>query len=212
MALKNRSDQKVAYAKIKEGKFYLATDKDYKNPFDSVEGTIVDLFLKDETYEGKPNRKLYVAISDGDEKTLIGFSFDSAYTTTLISFLKNADLSKPLEISPVEKVEIVNGIEKKKRSLLVSQNGSFMKSYFTRNEPNGLPEMRKIKFNGKDVWDKTEFLQFFENTISDLKNSLGSNSTSYIPKSESVTYKNQDNQKEEASLPWNTEDSDDLPF
>lgn len=208
MALKNRSDQKVAYAKIKDGKFYLATDKEYKNPFDSVEGTIVDLFIKDETYDGKTNRKLYVAVSDGTEKTLIGFSFDSSYTTTLISFLKNADLSKPIEISPTEKKEIVNGTEKVRRSLLVSQEGRFMKAYFTRNQPNGLPEMRKIKFNGKDVWDKTEFLQFFENTINDLKQSLKGGSRP----EHGVIYKNEPSVEVEAKLPWEEDASDDLPF
>lgn len=167
MALKTRSDLKTTYAKIKDGKFYLSTDKENKTPFDSLEGVISDIFFKDETYEGKVIKKLYIAVADGDEKILIGFSFDSSYTTTLIGFLMNADLSKKLEISPLEKTVNVNGTDVKKRSLLVSQDGTFMKAYFTKDHPNGLPAMKKVKFNGKDVWDKTEFLEFYEKTINE---------------------------------------------
>lgn len=205
MALKNRSDVKVTYAKIKDGKFYLSTDKENKVPFDSLEGVITDIFLKEETYEGKPIKKLYVAVTDGDEKTLIGFSFDSSYTTSLVGFLVNADLSKKLELSPSEKTVTKNDVEVKERKIFVSQDGKNMSSHFTKLNPNGLPAMKKIKFNGKDVWDKTEFLEFFEKTINEvLKPRLtGSVSTPTVPQEDNA-----------GGLPWddNTTVPDDLPF
>ena len=207
MALKNRSDQKVAYAKIKDGKFYLTTDKEHTTPFDSIEGTITDLYLKEETYEGKTNKKLYVVVSDETEKTIIGFGFDSSYTTSLISFLKNANLGKKLEIHPKEQTTTVDGVERKKRSLLVSQDGTFLHGFFKRGDGQ-VPDMVKVKFNGKDLWDKTDFLAFYEKTIGELKNTVGK---APVVVAEAVSYI--DEEPTTTKVPWDDNPDDDgLPF
>ena len=56
--------------------------------------------------------------------------------------------------------------EKTKRSLLVRQDDQWVKAYFTKATPNGLPAFKKItKKSGKVEWDKENFLEFLENII-----------------------------------------------
>lgn len=164
MGLKNRTESNVKYVKLKDGRFYLSKDET-NTPFDELEGTLADIQLRDEEYEGTPIRKLYLTMLDGDDKYIVGFSFDSSYTSSFIGFLKNADLSENISLHPMLREENVNGKDISKRSLLVSQNGKFLKSFFTKDNPNGLPKMKKIKVSGKEVWDKTDMLEFYENLL-----------------------------------------------
>lgn len=199
MGLKNNSTANVQYVKIKDGKFLLNKDET-KTPHDELEGTLVDIYTKDEEYEGKPSKKLYVALEDQDTKFALGMHFDSSYASTFLSFIKNADLTQPLTLIPLEKEVIKDKVVIKKRSLLVKQNGTFLKGYFTQTEPNGQPQMKQVKVSGKLVWDKTDLLAFYEEVVDGLKSQLQGKKGVIV--------------KEKAEkLPWDKEEeSSDLPF
>jgi hypothetical protein len=159
MGLQNRAQGN--YVRIsKEGKFYLGKDKE--NPYDELTGTITDLSFKDDEFEGQKIRKLVITLNDEEKDYILSFAFDSSYASTVVSFLKNADLSQPVTLVPISKTEG----EKTSRSMLVKQNGSWLKSYYTKDESHGQPAMKRIvKKSGKVEWDKEEFLDFRENVI-----------------------------------------------
>lgn len=165
MGLKQRTAT-GKYLKLKDGKFYLSTDKENKESFAEVEGRLVDIYLKDEVYENTPQRKLYLVMNDGDENLIVNVRIDSRYATSFLQFIPNVDLQKPFSIVPVSKEEKgANGEPVTKSSLLISQFGSFVKAYFSKSTPNGLPQMKQVKVNGKMIWDKGEMLEFYENYI-----------------------------------------------
>lgn len=166
MGLKNRDGGKTNYVKVKDGKFYLSTDKELTAPFDELSGVITDTYLKDEEYKGIPSRKFYTVFEDEGERFIIGFNIESSFASTFISFLMNADLAQPVTIVPRVETINKNGTEVQKRSILVSQNGRFLKAYFTKDNPNGLPQMEKIeRRGGKIEWNKDEMLDFYEGLI-----------------------------------------------
>ena len=172
MGLKQR--QAANYVKIKDGKFYLSTDKEHKTPYDEFEGLLTNMAFREDEYEGQKIEKLQLTMNDGEADYIISFSFDSAYTSSLVGFLKNADLSRPLSIVPISKTEG----EKVRRSILVRQDNKFVKAYYTKDNPHGLPEMKKVTLNRKTVWDKTDFLEFFRNVIlNELVPQLGNANT-----------------------------------
>lgn len=164
MGLQNRSSN-LSYVRLKDGKFFLNKDSD--KPYDQLEGTITKMYFKNEDYKGTPQRKLIVVISDSGENYHIGLNVESASYTTLVSFLKNVDISKPLTLHP--KMEMVNrnGEDYPKRSILVSQNGTYAKSYFSKANPNGLPEWSSVKVGNKTVTDKSEFTDFLEKFVTE---------------------------------------------
>jgi hypothetical protein len=103
MGLKNRDTNKK-YLKLKEGKFYIG--KDTETPYEELEGTIVGMRYKDEEYEGNPIRKLAIVINDGEDNYELGIDVERSNYTTLVSFLKNVDVTRKLTLHPkVEKVE-----------------------------------------------------------------------------------------------------------
>lgn len=148
------------YIRLKDGKFYLGKDMD--NPYDELTGRITNFSFKDDEFEGMKIRKLVININDGETEYTLSFPFDSAYASSLISFLKNADLTRELTLVPVYKEEG----DKASRSILVKQGGKWMSSYYTKDNPHGQPSMKKIvKKSGKVEWDKEDFLEFRENVI-----------------------------------------------
>lgn len=219
MGLKNRDGGKTSYIKMKDGKFYLSTDKELEHGFEEMDGTITDVYLKDEVYNGIPNRKVYFVLEDGVERMIIGFNIEATMTCNLIGFLKNADFSKPLSFVPKFEVVKKDGVEYKRKSVLVSQNGSFMKSHFTKENPNGLPAMQKIERRGGKVeWVKDEMLDFLENIITgEFKEKANANKGNVsVITQELQPVSTETKSTSRVPLPWengsDTSDDDDLPF
>lgn len=169
MGLQKRNTN-VTFLNLKEGKIYESTDKEKTNPYDEIEGQITGMSFRDDEFEGQKIRKLNVTLTDGEQDYVLSTKTDSSYFSSLISFLKNADLAKPLTLVPFYKVE-KDG--KSKLGILVKQNGSFLKSYYTKDNPNGLPAFNKVVVSGKTLWDKTDYLAFLESVIvNELKPTL----------------------------------------
>lgn len=217
MGLKNRDGGKTSYVKMKDGKFYLSTDKELETPFEELYGTVTDTYLKDEVYNGVPNRKVYFVIEDGVERMIIGFNVEATMTCGLIGFLKNADLTQPLSLVPKFEVIKKDGQEFKKKSVLVTQNGKFLKSFFTKENPNGLPAMQRIERRGGKVeWVKDELLDFLENIITnDFKPRVNANKGNVSVVVQELPPVSTEKVSTTTTLPWDSGDEagdEDLPF
>lgn len=204
MALKNRDTNKK-YLRLKDGKFYINKED---TPYEELEGTITSIRYKDEEFEGTPIRKLAIVISDEDENYELGLNVESSNYTSLVSFLKNVDINQPLTLHP--KVDTYNkdGKEITRRSILVSQNGTFAKSYFSKESGNTTPDWKVVKVGTKKVTDKTDYLEFFEEFVNEnLIKELKTSSTP-APKREAVPV------DEDSDGGWkpNTDDDGKLPW
>jgi uncharacterized protein (UPF0333 family) len=186
MSAKKRDSAGFKYLKIKDGNLYYTTDKNHENPYDEVEGNIVNLVFKTETWEKQEIEKLQVYLHDGEGYDVLTFPVDSSWFSTFVSFAKNADLSKPVTLHVMEKAEKdKSGKDVKRRTLLVSQDGTYMKSYYNREHPNGLPTFKQVKISGRLVWEKSEFLDFLKNVVeNELKPQLPAFSSGKVIKKE----------------------------
>lgn len=192
MGLKNSATLK--FVRLRDGKFYLGADKE--NFYNELEGTITDLSFKTDEFEGQKIKKLVIKLVDDESETyVLSIPFESGYTSSLIGFIKNADLSKPITLSPSAK-EKPDG--KSERRIFVRQNGENLKSFYTKDNPNGLPSMKKVvKKSGKVEWDKEDYLDFLENVVlNELRPSLGKEKTKTV----------------DLVSTDETEDANDLPF
>lgn len=161
MGLTNKA-KNITYLKLKEGKFYLSTDKDLKEPFTDLEGMVTDLFYKEETFNGKVNEKLYIVVSDNDQKYVFGMSSESRQATDFLNFLASVDLTEPVTISSKLETIETGGKEINLTKLFVANVGKNSKAAFTKDNPNGLPPMKQVKVGSKLIWDKEDFINFYK--------------------------------------------------
>lgn len=162
MGLKNRDINKQ-YVRVKDGKFFLG--KDLETPYEELEGKITALYYKDEEFEGSPLRKLIVVLQDGEDNYQLGLNVETPNYSTLVSFLKNVDVTRTLTLHPKMDSFKKDGIDVTRRSILVSQDGKFAKSYFTKDENHGLPKWEVVTVGKKKVTDKSAYLDYLEKFV-----------------------------------------------
>lgn len=160
--LKNRQEGRK-YLRIKDGKLYVG--KDLETPYDEIEGTITNFFYKNEEYNGAQLRKLQIVLSDEEDNFQLSVNTESNSYSALVSFLANVDITRPVSLHPMEEVTTKDGTEVKKRTILVSQDGRFAKSYFTKEDTHGLPKWEVVTVGKKKVTDKSAYLEFLEEFV-----------------------------------------------
>lgn len=149
------------YLQLKNGSFYLHTDKAMENPYPGVEGVITGFQYKTEEFNGSPNEKLYIDINDGESAFRWGVNLNSRIYGRLISFLKSADLSRVLTITAaVEKDK--KDPEKSYNTVFIQQDGEWLKSAYKKGD---LPDFKKVRLNGKEMWDKEDWLNAIRNIV-----------------------------------------------
>lgn len=169
MGLTNNANSNVKYVRVKDGKFFLNTDAE--TPYDELEGLVTGIRFKDEEYNGQTLRKCIFTLTDTSDETVyqVSFILDSSYLSTLIGFLRNANLAEPLTLCPkIQSYKKEDGTDGERRSILVKQNGAFLKGYYSKATGNVLPEFKKVKVSGKLVYDKTDFLEELERIVNEV--------------------------------------------
>lgn len=165
MSLLSNPETNIKYLRLRDGAFYIGKDKE--TPYLQLTGTITNMFFKDEEYENAPVRKLIVRMVNGEDTAQLALNTDSQNYTTFVSFLKNVDINKPITLHPKLEGGEKDGKVFKKNSLLVSQNGEFAKGYFTKADMHGAPEWKTVKVGKKSVTDKSEYLAFLEDFVTE---------------------------------------------
>jgi hypothetical protein len=119
-------------------------------------------------------------------------------------------LKKPITIHPrIEAKETKSGEEVKRQTILLSQEGKFLKGFHTRDVPNGLPPLKPVTVNGGVVWDKTDMINFYIDTIDNiLRPSINGEevTTTTVSDSKPVT------KRVTKVVANDDDDDDDLPF
>ena len=126
----------------------------HEEHFRGWEGLITDIQVRETDYGKEWN----VTIEDDGEKAVLQFKYSSGYATSFLKALPNVNLNDRVSLIP-QMVEI-NG--KKRSTLFLNQGGTAVKWYFTKDNPNGCPGMKKIKIKGVESWDDSDMMEFLE--------------------------------------------------
>jgi hypothetical protein len=122
--------------------------------YDYMDGRIVGIETKDSDY----GRSWLVTLQDDDGKYVLQMPYSSGYSAAFLKTLPNIDLSTSVKLIPKLTIEG----DKKKTTLFVNQHGKALKFAFTKENPNGLPELKQIKVKGKLTYDDSEIMEFLE--------------------------------------------------
>jgi hypothetical protein len=171
MGLGNSSGR-FTYVNIKEGSLIIKKGGVIET-FTFLEGYLHGLDIRDEEYQGDQYKKLCLTINDGSEDFQLQMRLDSGYGRAFCNMVEEIDLSQPFKVTPTYKEE--DG--KKRSGMFINQNGKALKWKYTKNHPGNLPEMKKVMFKGKEVWDNTDQQAFYIDLLlnkikPNLKNSV----------------------------------------
>ena len=126
-------------------------------------GFITDIQVRDTKEYGK---FWNITLSDDEGDAILQMNYSSGYSAAFLKTLPNVDLSTEVMITPKLTIEG----EKKKTSLFISQvdeTGKWkaLSWAYTKDQPNGLPELRQIKVKGKITWDDSDIMEFLEKMV-----------------------------------------------
>lgn len=127
--------------------------------YDFIDGKIIDIGTKDSDY----GRFWVVTLEDEEGQYILQMPFSSGYSGAFLKTLPNVDLEHKVKLIP----KLTTEGDKKKTTLFVNQHGKALKHYFTKDEPNGLPQLEQKKIKGKIVFDDSELMDFLEKMVVD---------------------------------------------
>ena len=169
-----RNGKVMRYSKTNEiGTFPIVNSKGetrYYFMYDYIEGHVTNFSTREEEIAGKVKLKFQVHLTDQGENYILKMDVDSSYFRMFCCVLPNIDWNYPVRFIPRMKEE--NGV--KKSSLIVVNNGNPMKFAFTKDNPNGKPDVTFTKNKKGEIIDidREEEQKFFFALIAKAKSQL----------------------------------------
>lgn len=134
----------------------------YEEFFKDLTGVIKKIETKENDY-GKQWQILFV---DGDDRYLVQMPYSGRYSFSFLKALPNVKQGEAVRFMPWE---IADKADSNKKitgvTMYQDQDGNGMTkvpSAYTKDDPNGLPEMTKAKVKGKVIWDDSSMMEFLE--------------------------------------------------
>lgn len=135
----------------------------YERRYDYIEGIIKSIDTREHEY----GKDYLVIIEDGGDAYQLSINYSSRYATSFLKCLPNLDLSAPVKIQPYKMADR-NDKSKSVTGIVMYQGAGKVAPYYTKEEPNGLPQMQQVKFKGQLVWDSSEMDAFLENMAKNI--------------------------------------------
>jgi len=126
--------------------------------YDQLTGNITSIKTRD---HAEYSKSWLVTIEDEGVNYVLQIKYSSGYAASFLKTLPNVDLSKHVTIIP----KLTKEGDKSKATLFITQGGVPLKHYYTKDHPNGLPQLEQKKVKGKITWDDSEMMEFLENMV-----------------------------------------------
>lgn len=127
--------------------------------YDYIDGRIINIDTKESDY----GKFWIVTLEDEEGQYVLQMPYSSGYASAFLKTLPNADLTASVKLIPKLTIEG----DKKKTTLFVNQHGKALKHAFTKESPNGLPQMKQVKIKGKLSWDDSDLMEFFDKMVAE---------------------------------------------
>lgn len=165
MALGSKTSSNTTYLTIIDGTLRRKTDSPgegvltrtnkqgkevHEIPYDFVSGEVVSVKIEETDF----GDQIRIVLRD-DTLYSVSLSVESRYGKDFLMKFPNLTLGK-LKISPYDFMDN----DKRFSGLTLWQNDEKLKRRFTRDHPNGLPEMVEKAKGNKTVWDDTDQVNF----------------------------------------------------
>jgi predicted DNA-binding transcriptional regulator AlpA len=123
-------------------------------------GKITKVTTRDSDY----GKEWQVYLEDESGTAILSMRYSSGYASAFLKALPNVDLTQPVILTPNLKIEG----DKKRTGMFINQNGQSVKWFYTKDTPNGLPQLEQIKVKGVATWDDSKMMEFLEQRTAEL--------------------------------------------
>lgn len=164
----NDESGNTTFVNIVSGRFAIKVDKEtpgaverknkngetvYELLYNTVSGLITGIEKKETDYGNQWN----VTLSENGKRAVVSFPYSSRMADGFLRRIENVNLSEPVALKVFTFDE--------KTYMTVNQNGQKIDMVYTKDNPNGLPEMKQVKVKGELIWDDTEKMEFLEKMV-----------------------------------------------
>lgn len=133
----------------------------YEEQFKDLTGII----SKIETKENDFGKQWQIVFTDGEDRYMVQMPYSGRYSSSFLKALPNVKQGQPVRFMPWEMADKNNSAKSVTGITMYQNDGNGevkILPAFTKEEPNGLPEMRKVKVKGKETWDDSDMMEFLE--------------------------------------------------
>lgn len=102
-----------------------------------------------------------LTLTDEDGDVIIQMNYSSGYSAAFLKTLPNIDLKSDIVFTPNMKIEG----DKKKATVFITQHGQPVKWFYTKDDPNGIPQLKQVKIKGKMTYDDSDIMEFLEKMV-----------------------------------------------
>lgn len=138
----------------------------HEEKFKDLTAKLVGAETKENEFAGKKIKQWALKFQDGEDIYIVNMPYSSRYAASFLKALPNIDLTKNIKFMPWSMVD-KNDATKKVTGITCYQNdgNGFVKVQpaFTKDAPNGLPQMKQVKVKGDLIWDDSDMTEFLEN-------------------------------------------------
>ena len=174
MALSNLGGTNLTYLSVSDGNLVrqhkTANDRTtervtktgklvFEERFRDLTGLIVNVNTRENDY----GKQWQLTFEDEDDTYIVSMPYSSRYASSFLKALPNINIEEPLRFMPWA-MKDKNDVSKTVTGITMYQDSTKIAPAYTKDEPNGLPQMQKIKVKGKEQWDDSAMMEFLEQT------------------------------------------------
>ena len=132
-----------------------------KQVFEEKFKDLIGFLTNINTKENDFGKQWQLTFKDEDGLYIVSLPYSSRYASSFLKSLPNLKLHNEVRFMPWA-MKDKNDPTKTVTGITLYQNDVKIPPAFTREEPNGLPQMTKIKVKGKEQWDDSDMMSFLE--------------------------------------------------
>ena len=172
MALSNLGGTNLTYLSVSDGNLVrqhkTANDRTtervtktgklvFEERFKDLTGMITNVNTRENDY----GKQWQLTFTDGADTYIVSMPYSSRYASSFLKALPNINIAEPLRFMPWA-MKDKNDVSKTITGVTMYQDDTKIAPAYTKDAPNGLPQMEKIKVKGKEQWDDSAMMEFLE--------------------------------------------------
>jgi hypothetical protein len=155
--------EKIYWIKIKDGQFVYWNGKT-EELYSEFTGVLTDVFFKQDEYQGKQfDESLFTFIYKG-EKYILSMRCDTSYFRQFCNLIRNSIIGVEILVKP--RMVTING--KKKGSIFIKQNDTWLKGFYTKEKPGDLPQAEIIEVGNQKIYNNFLQIEFWKAYLKDI--------------------------------------------
>jgi len=131
----------------------------FEERFKDLTGNITNVNTRENDY----GKQWQLTFQDGADTYIVSMPYSSRYASSFLKALPNINIEEPLRFMPWA-MKDKNDVSKTVTGITMYQDDTKIAPAYTKDAPNGLPQMEKIKVKGKEQWDDSAMMEFLEQT------------------------------------------------